>query len=209
MPAIDSLNEYRTSVSEASSFIATILQRHASGGYKYPAALRGFVVESAFVKIFVAWETFIEGIFMKYMMGENPDTVPLSHRYASPISRSHANDFLLGIGKKDFIEWSTPDTVKKLSGIYFGNENIINDTIGGIYQDLISLKIIRNAIAHVSSTTSSKLDRLASTIIGLPQVGIQPHALLLWIDPTPALPNTLLSKYITLLDTAAELITRG
>lgn len=209
MPAIDSLVQFRASVTEANNFTTTILQRYASGGYKFPALLRSFVVESAFLRVFIAWETFLEDIFIKYMMGEQPLITPIANRYANPIDIKHAKSFLLGPNTRPFVDWSTPDTIRNLSTIYFGNTNILNTTISSIYTDFLNLKTIRNAAAHMTSSTGGKLDVLASNIMRSPQVGIRPASLLLWIDPLPPTPNTVFYNYIQLLDTSAELITNG
>ncbi|WP_295129104.1 hypothetical protein [uncultured Chitinophaga sp.] len=209
MPAIDSLIQFRTSVAEANNFTTTILQRYASGNYKFPVLLRNFVVESAFLRIFIAWETFLENIFVKYMMGEQPVFTPIVNRYATPIDINHAKSFLIGLSGKQFVDWSTPDTIRKLSIIYFGNVNIINTVISSIHTDFLALKTIRNAAAHMTAATGGKLDVLASNIMGSPQVGIKAAMLLLWADPVPPIPVSLFSNYITLLDTSAELITNG
>jgi hypothetical protein len=209
MPVVDSLAVFRASVAEASNFISIIIQKYASGAYKFPAPLRRFVVESSFLRIFIAWETFLEDVFMKYMMGEEPIVTPIAHRYATPIDLTHAKSFLIGLNSRQFIDWSTPDSIRKLSLIYFGPANILNDTIGAIYTDFLNLKTIRNAAAHMSSSTSSKLDVLATNIMGSPQAGISASRLLLWINPVPPVPETLISYYINILDTSAELIVNG
>jgi hypothetical protein len=209
MPAIDSLNQFRASIAETNSFMQTILQKYNSGGYKFPVLLRNFVVESAFLKVFIAWESFLEDIFIKYMMGEQPTVTQISNRYATPIDIAHARKFLLGTNARDFVDWSTPDTIQRLSVIYFGGVNIFNTIVASIYTDFLRLKTIRNAAAHMTLSTGGKLDSVASTIMGSPKSGIKPAELLLWIDPVPATPNTVFYNYIQVLDTAAELIVKG
>lgn len=119
MPLIDSLNSFRGSVTDADNNMNIALLRYRNGRHKYNLPFREFVVESSFLKIFIAWETFLESVFIKYMMGENPIINPPPTRYVNPIDPAHANNML--IGTKSFADWSKPDDVRKLSELFFGH----------------------------------------------------------------------------------------
>ena len=74
----------------------------------------------------------------------------------------------------------------------------------------MDMKSIRNSAAHLSSTTSSKLDGLASRILSTPVTNYTAYKLLFSIDPRVTLyPTTVLERYLTLLDVAAEEIANG
>jgi hypothetical protein len=70
MPLIDSLTTFRGSVAEANGFIDLAFQQDGNGNYALPQNQREFITDSAYLKIFIAWETFLENCFIKYMPWE-------------------------------------------------------------------------------------------------------------------------------------------
>lgn len=74
----------------------------------------------------------------------------------------------------------------------------------------MDMKSIRNSAAHISSTTTSKLDGVASRILGLTASNYSAYRLLFSNDPIiAATPKTVLERYIEILDVAAEQIANG
>ncbi len=60
------LSDFRTAISDLNAHINFAHQKYANGSYKLPVNLREFITESAFLKMFVAWETFLETSFIDY-----------------------------------------------------------------------------------------------------------------------------------------------
>jgi hypothetical protein len=81
--------------------------------------------------------------------------------------------------------------------------------VSAIFSELNDLRTMRNASAHISSTTQSALEALAARIFGAPRPGITLYQLLMAIDPASATNDTVLVSYRKKLDVAAELITNG
>lgn len=111
-------------------------------------------------------------------------------------------------GTQRFVKWNSPDAVRILSKIYFDNGDPYETALAGIAQPLSDLRCIRNATAHLTSTTQYALEAVATRILGAGVVGITVDDLLLrqdWRRP----PNTVLQTLIDTLDVAADQISNG
>jgi hypothetical protein len=203
----DTLNAYRASVIEIRSHISLAFQLDAAGEYVLSKPQRDFITDSAFLKVYIAWETFLESAFIKYMTGLPTITGSVVTRHVTPIDTNHANDILIGV--QTFVDWSRADVVLKLSSLYFVTGNPFQVYIGTVVSDLQDLKTIRNALAHLSSTTSVKLDALASRLLGRPVTSMGVSDLIFMIDPTSAGVSTIIDSYLNKLDIVAEGIANG
>ena len=101
------------------------------------------------------------------------------------------------------------DFVKKMSRIYFQNGHPFDTPIGAMMTDLSDLKTIRNACAHLTSTTQTALEAVAMRIFGSPRVGITPYVLVMSNDPRSTTGGTVYSEYKDKLLVAASLIAAG
>ncbi|MBB6501219.1 hypothetical protein [Pedobacter cryoconitis] len=202
------LIDFRATINELNNHISFAHQKYASGSYKIAPNLRVFISESAFLKMFIAWETFVEKSFVDYLVNEESILLRRPAKWVSPIDISHAHQII--IGNQKHMDWSNPETIRKISKIYFHQGYVFDSALGSINVDLMDMKTIRNSAAHVSSTTTSKLDGLATRIIGPPSLGYTAYQLLFSTDPrsVPVAQNVL-TRYLDLLDIAAQEIANG
>lgn len=207
MPLLDSLINFRNAVVEVNSFIAIAFRQDATGAYVLAQNERDFITDSAFLKVFIAWETFLESIFIKYMLGEASINGTIVGRHVNPIDDAHAHRLLIGTQK--YVDWSNPEIVRKLCNLYFSPGNHINTHISSIQSELFDLKTIRNAAAHLTSTTNAQLDSLGSRLIGSPQSNLKVSQLIFSQEPTAAAGITILMTYLNKLDIIAENIANG
>ncbi len=75
--------------------------------------------------------------------------------------------------------------------------------------DLADLRTMRNASAHITSTTQTALDSLALRVLSRPAGSIDLYSLLTAVDPRSAASETIFLGYKNKLVSAAELIVRG
>jgi hypothetical protein len=207
MATTDCLITFRQSIVEANGFVALAFQQDAAGAYLLPASQRDFITDSAFLKMFIAWETFMENIVINYMLGEPSINGTAVVRYVQPVDSVHAHKMIIGTQK--YMDWSNPELVQRICNNYFVTGNHIDTFLGSIYRDLIDLKTIRNAAAHLSTTTGKHLDSLASRLLGSTQSNTKVSGLIFSIDPSSATSDTFLSTYLAKLDIAAEGIATG
>ncbi len=202
MPLIDSLNTFRASIAEANSFIALAFQQDAAGAYVLPQNQRDFISDSAFLKLFIAWETFLEDSFIKYMLGEPSITGASIVRYVQPVDEQHANKILIGTQK--YVDWSNPDIVKRLCNLFFDTANPYNTFINSMLTDLFDLKTVRNAAAHLTSTTRQQLDSVGTRRLRRPCTNMKVSDFIFAINPDSAGGDTILTSYLNQLDVSAE-----
>jgi hypothetical protein len=203
MSLTQTLQDFRDSIVSINGLIASAHATDAAGNNLWTSDETVFITESAFLKMFIAWESFLERSFILYLTGNLSITGKTVTRYASPIDEEHAHHILIGVMK--YVDWSNPDIIRKFAKLYFDSGEPYESAISSIFSDLMDLRTIRNSSAHISSTTAKNLDGLASRKLKKPSAGIKVYDLILALDPDiPG--NTILKSYQDILDTAAELI---
>lgn len=207
MSLIDSLTTFRVSVAEVNSFIVLAFQQGGDGNYALQQNQREFITDSAYLKLFIAWETFLETSFIQYMLGEPSILGNVITRYVQPQDEQHANRLL--IGTQRYVDWSNPGTVKTLSILHFASGNPFDIFVSSIMKDLSDLKTIRNAAAHLTSTTRQQLDSLGERKLKRPCNNLKVSDILFAVDPDSVANETILTTYLNKLDVSAEGIANG
>ncbi len=202
------LIDFRATTASLVSHITYAHQKYASGSYKITRDLREFISESAFLRIYIGWETFVENSFVDYLLNEPSILNNRPAKWVNPIDKEHAHKII--IGNQRHMDWSNPEKIRNISKIFFHQGYVFNTSLSAINNDLMDLKTIRNSAAHISSTTTSKLDGLSTRILGTPSTNYTAYKLLFSIDPRSAVANTsVLDRYLQILDVAAEEIANG
>lgn len=196
------LIDFRNGMALSRRLIAAAHVTDATGAYLWAEADRQIVVEAAFLRVFIAWETIQESAFIEFMMGSPSAAGNVVQCFVQPRDKSHATKVLIGVGR--FVDWSTPDPVRKLAGNFLVNGEPFESVLASIHSDLTDLKTIRNAAAHLTSTTAQPLDGLASRKLQRAVSGISAATLLLSPDPTSTSGSTIFESYALMLDAAAH-----
>lgn len=202
MNILDIKNQYDNNISVVEQIILLIHKTDAAGNYVYSVEQRQFVTEAAFVKLFVAWESFLEQSFSSYLIGNTSLNGILLTRFFTPPNDAFVTNLLLMFGNQRYFDWSVPDKVIKIAELVFDQGLPYSRVLSSIITDVIDLKTIRNAAAHLSSSTSTQLDGLGSRKLGRPCNGISVYDLLLSINPFSAVNQTILQYYISTLNSA-------
>lgn len=195
------LTDYRAKVASYVQYIQRAFTQDSSGEYMLTTAEQSFVVDAAFLRVFIAWESFLEEVFVGYLMGYPSSTGRVAERYATPLSERHARELLIGTQK--YVDWANPEIVRKLAQLFFERGEPIGPLVASIQTDLFDLKTIRNAAAHLTSTTSGALDALASRKLGRHSQGVSVAGFLLSMDSSSGGSATVLDSYVSLLDAAS------
>ena len=170
MPLTSRLSDYRSSVGQARSLITAAHLQEPRGAYLWPIDHRRVITHAEFLQVFIAWESFLEGSLNDYMMGELSVGGNLVSRWVNPPTPEHARSML--IGTQRFVDYTDAGKVRRLAKLYLDAGGPFDTVLASIDQDIQDLKTIRNAAAHLSSTTSSQLDGLATRKL----VSIQPNS---------------------------------
>lgn len=158
--------------------------------------------------MFIAWEEFIEAAIGDYMMGEATVTGLQPVRYVAPPLREHSSQMV--IHTQRFFDYANHGNVRKLAKLYFASGYPFETPLSSIDSELQDLKTIRNACAHLSSSTRTPLEALSGRIMGQRQPNITVYQLLTAIDPRlPGQGTSVFAGYRDKLIAAATLIANG
>jgi hypothetical protein len=141
------------------------------------------------------------------MSGEATLSGALPTKYVAPPNPSAARAMVIGINR--YFDYANHDYVRRVATMYFQSGYPFEPHLSSISTDLADLRTLRNASAHLSSTTQAALEALAQRIFATPRPGIDLYTVLTAIDPRSQNGNTVLAEAREKLLTAAELITLG
>lgn len=203
-----SLADLQANIAQCDSLIANAHTTGATGVHLFPPRDREQITVAAFLNMFIAWEEFIEAAITDFMMGEATVSGAVPVKYVTPIDRAHSNKMV--IHTQTYFDYANSEKVKSLVTLYFETGYPFVTPLNSMTQELSDLKIMRNACAHMSSTTKAKLEGLALRIFGAPSPGINVYQMLTSVDPRTGSANiTVYAAYRDKLLIAANLIATG
>lgn len=207
MPLTEVLNEFKTSVAQCDSLIANAHQISAAGVAILPLLDRQQITVAAFLNMYIAWETFLESSLAAFMVGEATLSGKVPIKFVSPISPAAARALIVGVNR--YFAYGNHENVKKVVNLYFQRGYPYEPHLSSIMSDLADLRTMRNASAHITSTTQTALDGLTFRVLTRPSGSIDLYSLLTMVDPRSAASETIFLSYKGKLIAAAELIVQG
>lgn len=203
-----SLATFRASLAQCDSLIANAHKVDSTGVNLFPPSDRQQITVAAFLNLFIAWEEFIETAITDFMMGEATMGGISPIRHVTPPTREHSNKMV--VHTQRYFDYANHDNVRKIAKLYFDTGYPFETPLNSINAELADLKTIRNACAHLSSSTKTALEALATRILGQPQPSVNVYQLLTTIDPrVPGNATTVYAAYRDKLIIAATLIAQG
>ena len=201
------LHEFKGSIAQCDSLITNAHKTDATGAPLLPTLDQQQITVAAFLNMFIAWETFLESSLMELMTGSPTVSGRTPNRYVRPPNAAASGELIAWMGK--YFDYGNHQNTIKAVGMYFENGYPYEPHLSAIYSDLSDLRTMRNASAHISSSTQTALESLAVRIVGNPQPGISLYQLLTMIDPRSTARGTIFLTYRDKLAVAAELIAQG
>ncbi|WBQ13736.1 hypothetical protein L2D00_03390 [Hyphomonadaceae bacterium BL14] len=165
------------------------------------------IAVAAFLNLFRGWEAFLEGAMTKYMAGRKSALGRRPRKYVSPKDIDRALKILIGTGR--YFDFANHENVKRVAFLYFHDGRPFEPHISSITTDLSDLRAMRNASAHISSTTQASLEAVAARVLGSPSSGIELYDFLMAQNPNSFAGETVFSTYKDKLLVVAELIANG
>jgi hypothetical protein len=168
---------------------------------------RDSIVELAFLRGFLAWESFLEESFILHMLGKQPRRGKPPHRYVLPPNRKVAFD--LSAGGRDYASWEVAADVATRATRFFRDGRPYTGPLRAAQNNLDAARTLRNAVAHRSEAAQKRFEGLARNELG----GTLPPRLTVGgflNTPTPASapPESFLEYYFGVLEIVAEKIIR-
>jgi hypothetical protein len=201
MSQIESLDEFRAGVIKINNLISMAYEQDPNGNDIFDSEKKEFVISSAFLRMFICLESFIESSFSKYLTGEESIDGTVVHCCVSPVDREHALKIL--IGNQKYVDWTNHEVVMKLARLYLKDGEPLFSNMSSISRELSDLKTVRNAAAHLSSSTQRPLDALSTRILGHSVSNTDVASFVMSLHPLDS-SKTVLQYYQNILDIAAE-----
>jgi len=132
------------------------------------------IYELSFLKIFLAWELFLEKSFILFMLGKETDSGYKPRTYVIPRDEKHAYELIKG--GRSFPDWLNLEFIREKSELFFENGSPFKDVLYNdqtIKEGLQLMKITRNRIVHISPQTKREFSNLLRKEFGY-DLGIDP-----------------------------------
>lgn len=145
---------------------------------KFPRDISEEVVDSvhelSFLRIILAWESFIEKSFIYYILGEKTANGYAPISFVKPRDETHAYNIIKG-GHR-YPDWLNLEFIREKSELFFENGEPFKTTlyISNIKGALDDMKILRNVIVHISASAKKKYENLLRRELGSALPYIQP-----------------------------------
>lgn len=207
MPIAAAVATIKAKAAQCDSLIASAHRVDGAGVPIFSQGDRELITVAAFLSLFVAWEEFLEAAFSNFMVGNAGLSGVVPPSYVSPSDVEHAKQMLIGSNR--YFDYANHEVVNKAARIYFVNGYPFTPTMNAMVTELADLRTMRNASAHLSSTTSKALESLAQRIFGTPQPGIALYQMLTTVDPRTTTGNTVFANARDNLLAAAQIIANG
>lgn len=168
---------------------------------------RDSIIELAFLRGFLGWESFLEESFILHMLGRRPRHGVRPHRYALPPDRAAALDF--SSAGKDYAKWDGAPEVVRRAKQFFRDGVPYVAPLQSKMNALQDAKTVRNAVAHRSGTAIDQFEKLArNELKGALPPGLTVGGFLNTTKPGSAPPESFLDFYLGALQLVAEKIIR-
>jgi hypothetical protein len=163
------------------------------------------IMDLAFLRAFVAIETFLEHSFILYLLGLRPPVGPSPRRLVRPTTRKLA--VMAVVGDRDYTDWHKVDQLKDRAKKYFVDGKPYTDALVGKRALFEEMSTIRNAIAHSSGHSQERFKRLVrSKLSGSCPPNLTVGGFLGMTIPGSSPPESFFDYYMDSLNTLASLI---
>jgi hypothetical protein len=150
----------------------------AAGLVGLPKKQLQLLTEATFFAGFRSYENFLRDAFLLYCLGQSTTTGKKVRSYLQPRDVEHAEELLQS--SMPFLDWSSPSTVSTRAEVYLKNGFPVKNALTSNQVKLQRYKVIRNHIAHKSTTSLAEYKKvLKSHFSTIPLVIPEPGEFLL------------------------------
>ena len=151
------------------------------------------------MNMFEAFESFMEQLFIAYMMGYPGRNGQSVTRYVSPIDEQHAESMLRGNEK--YMDFTSRETIQRIANNYFqdGGPFVY---LSNISADFETMKKIRNELSHHSLKSRRDFESAVRSNVGQMPTNLSVSWFLM--TNVPRTHDTFFTKYYTTVTTAMD-----
>lgn len=161
------------------------------------------VAELAFLRVFIAWENFLEQSFLRYLVGARSRSGQAPTKYVNPKNLDHARQVVCS--GREYFQWNSASKVVQIAETYFRDGEPFKPILEGISAELKDMATIRNRIAHRSTSARDRFNSLVRKNFGHGKPGMTPGRFLL-TSTTPSSQSSFFDDYTQTISAASFLI---
>ena len=135
------------------------------------------IAELAYLKVFLAWERFLEQSFLYYMCGHKEPKIKC-HCFVVAPNLDHASVLVYPEGRH-YAEWGNPVRVRDRAKRFFKEGEPYWSALGAAFDKLEEMRKIRNCIAHPSKYAREQFEKVVRASLGHVPKRISPGDFLL------------------------------
>jgi len=166
---------------------------------------RAHLVEMAFIRMFLAWEDFLEESYIRYLRGGKTRRGRKAKPLVTVISLHRARRLIYGEGRR-YADWCEPSRVVERARLHFKDGEPYATPIDSAALHLNRMRVIRNRIAHRSEIAARQFRDLLREFYGSGHRQQSPGAILLASPPPAALPASGGAAQPTLMDLCGSIL---
>lgn len=165
---------------------------------------RNWIAELAFLRAFLALESFLEESFILYSLGCKPPRGRAPHRFIFPPTRKAADEWVIPEQRR-YASWAASE-VRNRASRFFRNGRPFENALSGSQTALDEARTIRNAVAHESTGAQEAFKNLARTKLGTLPPNISVGGFLSTPIPSSSPPQSFLELYLNRIELVATQI---
>jgi hypothetical protein len=167
------------------------------GGPHISRKQRDWIIELAFLRAFLAMESFLEESFLLYSVGQKPRKGRAPVRYTFPPTKNDAMEWIKE--GREYPSWA-PTVVAQRAKRFFRDGRPFTSALVTSQSSLDEARTIRNAIAHDSAGAQDKFESLVRQKLATFPSGMTVGSFLNTTDHSAAPPQSFLERYIGRLE---------
>jgi len=165
---------------------------------------RDWITETAFLRAFLAFEMLLEETFILYATGHQPSRGRPPLRLVQFPSRSVVEEWIVPEGRS-YASWQAGH-VQRRAQRFFKDGKPFAAALAGSQNALDEARVLRNAVAHKSSSAQEKFEALVRAKLGSLPLSITVGGFLLGAVPGVTPPTSFLEYYLGRLEGVAQQI---
>ena len=163
------------------------------------------IAELAFLRTFLAWESFLEEAFVLYLLGQKPARGRPPYRFTIPPNRKFAEELVLPESGRPYATWEAV-SVSRRAERFFRDGRPFTSALRSNQSMLDETKTLRNAIAHESRAANDKFENLVRIKLGTLPSNVTVGRFLGSTIPSSSPPVSFMEFYLEKIDAVAEQI---
>lgn len=164
------------------------------------------MVELAFFRAFLAWETFLEDSWLWYVLGDRPLRGRTPARYVHPPNVAAAKKFVRD--GRSYAKWERAAEVAARAEQFFRKGWPYADVLRARQSALEDARLIRNAIAHDSEAAWQGFEAVARRHLTALPANLTVGGFLITTKAGTSPPESYLEYFLSIFQTSADQIVR-